>query len=302
MAALFSLLSNAAAKTLDRFLLRINMTPPKTEPFCFLDLPTEIRYMIYEHLKHDVKIELPDLGLPGCTTDVGLVENCFYPSVMLVCHQIRSEYTTVTPSAMILSVWFGAFGVDDIRERPRDTEACLPALPQRVLAQITRLDMRVHTGRGRPHCGMLFKRYSINNPLLTLTYDVDYLPAIQNLYSRLIMMSQASFTCSFYIDQAELDHPGEFDRYRGWIEKSLEFFPTMTCARDCSMRVAYEIRCELFSPWFDNPGHVAEDDIEYPTTEVVFSVHAGSAEETFKFHNLHLMFLGEEEILDSSNW
>jgi hypothetical protein len=299
MAALFSLLLNAAAKTLDGILLGTNMTTPKTESFRLLDLPTEIRCMIYGYLTHDVKVELPDLGLPSCTTDTGAVENCFYPSVMLVCQQMRSEYAAVTTPAMRLRVCIGTYGVDDIRKMPRDAEAHCSVLHERVLAQITRLDIEIRTGCGGwPHCGILSPICSNIASLLTLTWDIDYLPAVQNLFHRMAMMSQASFKSSFYIDQlveAELDHPAEFINYRTWIDHSLNVFPTMTCPSSCQLRVSYEIRCDLFCP-------LSEDDPEGPTSELIFGACSGPEEDTFKFHNLHLKFDGEEEVGDENGW
>lgn len=157
MAARLRLLLSATVKTFSDSLFGINTTPPSVEYFRFLDLPTEIQCMIYEYLKHDVKIKLLDLSLPGCTKDVGAVEDCFHPSIMLVCQQMRDVYTAVTTPAMRLRLCLGCYDTDDMCKTSDDAEACCPVLPESVLAQITSLDIRVRTGCGGwPHCGMLY--------------------------------------------------------------------------------------------------------------------------------------------------
>jgi hypothetical protein len=137
-----------------------------SEPVQLLDLPTEVRFMIYPYLTHDLMIELPDLHLPFCTTNTGVVEKCFNPSIMLVCHQLRREYTAISMPAMILHILVACYGVHGTRARLRDAGAYCSVLPLRVLAQITRLTIDVRMGRGWPHgrmrsqvtASMLFSR------------------------------------------------------------------------------------------------------------------------------------------------
>jgi hypothetical protein len=297
LAARLRLFLTATARTLRGSLLGMPTMPPSEESFRFLELPTEIRCMIYEYLKHDTKIKIPGLGLPGCTTDNSWIEECFCAPVMLVCHQMRSEYTAVTTPTMRLLVCIGSYGVDEIRERPRQKH--LPVLPENILAQITRLDIRVFTGCGGwPHCGMLPSgRYSVTPPL-TLTYGIDYLPTVQNLFTRMTRMTQATYKVSFHIDQLDeedLDQPAEFDNYRAWIDRSLNFFPTMTCESIRWMRVEHEIRCDLFCV-------LSDDDTGGPTSKVIYEVCMAPEEGTFKFHNLDLKFIGEEEVGDGDAW
>jgi hypothetical protein len=297
MAARLRLFLTAAVKTLRGSLLGIPTMPSSKESFRFLDLPTEIRCMIYEYLKHDTKIKIPDLGLPGCITDNVWIEECFCAPIMLVCQQIRSEYTAVTTPTMRLLVCIGSCGVDEIRERPQQKH--LPVLPENVLALITRLDIRVFTGCGGwPHCGMLSSGRNSFTPLLTLTYGIEYLSTVQNLFSRMIRLRQATYKASFHIDQLleeELDHPTEFDNYRAWIDRSFKFFSTMTCESTCWMRVEHEIRCDLFCVSSD-------DDTGGPTSEVIFEVCMAPEEGTFELHNLDLKFIGEEEVGDGDTW
>lgn len=276
-------------------------TPYDTEPFRFLDLPSEIRYLIYEHLTHNLEINIPDLNLPGCIADTGTVNNCFFPSIMLSYRQINSEYTAISHLAMALGMCFHTFDVDDVREKLSDVEAHRSILPQRIMAQISRLDIRICTGRGWPHCGMLCSTCSIVSHLLALTCGIDYIPAIRNLFFRMTMMTRTLFTCSLYTDQlheSELNHPGEFDRYGAWIARTTEFFSTMTCARRCKFRSEYQIRCDLYCPWSNDDMHLAEEDIEYSANELVFGVCSKPSEATFRLHNLDVTLLGEEEVVD----
>jgi hypothetical protein len=184
----------------------------------------------------------------------------FLCPIMLVCQQMRSEYTAVTTPIVRLLVCIGSYGVDEIRERPQNPQNHLLVLPENVSAQITHLDIRVFTGCGGwPHCGMLSSGRNGFTPLLILTYGVDYLPTVQNLSSRMTRLSQATYNASFYIDQLVekgLDHPTEFDNYRAWIERSSNFFPTMTCQSTYWLRVEHEIRCDLLCvlPGGDTPG------------------------------------------------
>jgi hypothetical protein len=299
MAARLRLFLTAAMTTFRGSRREIPTMSPSEESFRFLDLPTELRCMIYEYLTHDTKIKIPDLGLPGCTTDNAWVEECFCAPIMLVCQQMRSEYTAVTTPTMRLLVCIGSYGVDEIRERPQSSQKHLPVLPGNVLAQITRLDIRVFTGCGGwPHCGMLSSGRNGFTTFLILTYGIDYLPTVQNLLSRMTRLSQATYNVSFHIDQLveeELDRPTELDNYRAWIDRSSNFFPTMTCESTCWLRVGHEIRCDLFCvlPGNDTPG---------PTSEVIFGVCMTPEEGTFKLHNLDLKFMGEEEFGDGDAW
>lgn len=111
-------------------------------------------------------------------------------------------------------------------------------------------------------------------------------------------MSQAFFTSSFYFDQLDeddLDYTTELDNYRLWINSSLSVFPTIMGPSPCCLRVGYEIRCDLFCP-------LSEDDTEASIPESIFGVCSGPAEDTFKFHNLDLKFLGEAEVVEGRDW
>jgi hypothetical protein len=77
MAARLRLFLTATVRTLRGSLLETPTMPPSKGSFRFLDLPTEIRCMIYEYLTHDAKVRIPDLDLPGGTTDTAWVEECF---------------------------------------------------------------------------------------------------------------------------------------------------------------------------------------------------------------------------------
>jgi hypothetical protein len=160
MGAFLSRLPNRLRTTLcleapdDSLLDTTAKQPSNTESFRFLDLPPELRSMVYEHVTHDLMIRVPDLGLPVCATVTGAVEKCFYPSIMLVCHQLRSEYTAIIMRPMTLHILVACHGVNGTRGRLGDAGAYCSNIPLWVLAQITQLEFDIRMGREGPHCGM----------------------------------------------------------------------------------------------------------------------------------------------------
>jgi hypothetical protein len=171
MAAPLSLILNTAVEAPEDSLLDTTaMQPSNIESFRFLDLPPELRLRVYEHLTHDVMIQVPDLGLPVCATVTGAVEKFFYPSIMLACHQLRCEYTAIIMRPMTLRVLVACHGVHGTRGRLGDAGAYCSNIPLRVLAQITQLRFDIRMGPRGPHCGMRFSTYRITVSLLTLTY------------------------------------------------------------------------------------------------------------------------------------
>jgi hypothetical protein len=120
--------------------------PHKDRPVGFLDLPVEIRYMIYELLMgRRVTVKIPDLQFGHrnvISESVFRVSNCFYPAMTRVNKQVYGEYMTfVMPRMMLCVAWIISsfqFFQCELAKLVR------PILPKEVISQSKLLDLEIY--------------------------------------------------------------------------------------------------------------------------------------------------------------
>jgi hypothetical protein len=125
-------------------------------------------------------------------------------------------------------------------------------------------------------------------------------PAVWRVADDMPMISQIFFTSRFYIDQldeSELNHPAKFDGYLMWIWQSHHFFSAFTTPYHCRLQARHQIRYYLFCPLPLNTGDIAEYAIEHPTSESIFDVLPGPAENSVRLYGLNLWFGGVEKLV-----
>lgn len=130
--------------------------PPEAQPFRFLDLPVEIRFMIYSQLAvRCVDVRVPGVDLPGCVVDASYVGYCFYPAMLRVSQEFKIEYSDYALPRMILfAYWLPCASHGPHR---RETLArpgwpgCL-TLPKKVIARLLYFCMVIDTPLSTPHC------------------------------------------------------------------------------------------------------------------------------------------------------
>lgn len=116
-----------------------------------MDLPTEIRYMIYKLLlDRRVRVRVPKVKISrSIISRTEHCVDCYCPEMMRVNKQMKDEYTTlVMPRLMLRVNWV-------IRENHACFLECMkPALlPARIFSQLRLLDLGIH--EFSPHPGKL---------------------------------------------------------------------------------------------------------------------------------------------------
>jgi hypothetical protein len=111
--------------------------PQEGQPFRFVDLPTEIRYMVHELLMDKrVRVRGPEVKLSrhiGCRGSSYV--DCYHPATMRVNKQVRYEYMTIVMPRMMLCVnWW-------IRARRtmfffKPSDLSYPILPMTIFSQL----------------------------------------------------------------------------------------------------------------------------------------------------------------------
>jgi hypothetical protein len=117
--------------------------PHEARPFRFLDLPAEIRCVIYELLMdRRVKVGILDVECPSHDmSGYTQVPNYYYPAMMRVNIQVKDEYTAFVMPRMKLLINWTILGLHQVLIRAKILSPLI--LPELVFSQLKFLDLRV---------------------------------------------------------------------------------------------------------------------------------------------------------------
>ncbi|KAG9964062.1 hypothetical protein KCU61_g3101, partial [Aureobasidium melanogenum] len=178
-------------------------TPPEMQPFRFLDLPIEIRYMVYEQLRdRRVTVAIPGLDLPGC--------------VFNAAYQQTDEYAALVMPRMILLINWETCDHDTSHEEMHSDQAQPLMLPETTLASLQYLCLRIVMHVSTTHC--------------------DVQAAIQTLASRMLRLQLVILSTEYDIDrlvrETRVLDLAELGKHQGWSDKMVYFLQNLVDEED----------------------------------------------------------------------
>ncbi|KAH0289949.1 hypothetical protein KCU62_g3904, partial [Aureobasidium sp. EXF-3399] len=252
--------------------------PHEKQPFCFLNLPREIRDMIYRLLMDrrvlDRVIEIE--SSEQLVRQHASIENCYYPAMMRVNKQVGNEYTAFVMPRMALNMFWETTHVPDTSTHQ--------ILPKKVLSQLKSFDMSIW----------------INHPLSEPDTSSSVAALIQALPCGMPQLSLFSVQVIFLIDNpSEPGAPLETGEIGAWKQTMTASLAALV-ENDAHLTVTadFDLMCALYSL---RPG-VAGEDVLVPQTSsakslVTFAVCNGPDKDTFELDGLDVKFLGVNGIL-----
>jgi hypothetical protein len=124
------------------------MTAPASsekKPIVFMDLPAEIRCMVYKLLAgRQVKVRIPGVEFPPTVIERDtVIKDCHYPAMARINKQMKDEYMTlVMPRIRLYTNW----KVDEYPSRVKAETSVLPFLPEETFARLEYLNLMIWMG------------------------------------------------------------------------------------------------------------------------------------------------------------